>query len=119
MYDMVTDFFGTAVYPVEPYLLCLTDNTTKHILEGTLKQFVPYVLTTKSLFAKRVTNAVYKCEDNKSMSGMHVKLTFTFSAMGTCMPLVCTMNGSTEREMPMGEELIHVKVPGLIFALVE
>ncbi len=25
IYDMVTDFFGSAVYPVEPYLLYLTD----------------------------------------------------------------------------------------------
>ena len=47
------------------------------------------------------------------MSGMRVKLTFTFSAMGTCMPLVCTVTGLTEREMPTGEEFIHVKVPGL------
>jgi len=78
-----------------------------------MKQFVPYVLTTKTSMAKRSTNVVYKCEDNKSMSGMRVKITFTFSAMGTCMPLVCTVIGLTEREMPTGEEFIHVKVPGL------
>ncbi len=58
-------------------------------------------------------NVVYKCEDNKSMSGMHVKLTFTFSAMCTCFPLVCTVTGLTEQEMPTGEEFLHVKVPGL------
>ena len=100
MYDMVTDYFGAAVYPVEPYLLYSTDDTTEYIFEGTMKQFVPYVLTTKTLMAKRSTNAVYKCEDNKSMSGMCVKLTITFSAMGTCMPLVCTITGLTEREIP-------------------
>ncbi len=33
--------------------------------------------------------------------------------MGTCFPLVCTVTGSTEREMPTGQEFIHVKVPGL------
>jgi hypothetical protein len=58
-------------------------------------------------------HAVYKCEDDKSMSGMHSKLTFTFSAMGTCFPLVCTVTGLSEREMPAGKEFIHVKVPGL------
>jgi hypothetical protein len=47
------------------------------------------------------------------MSGMRVKVTFTFSAMGTCFPLVCTVTGLTEREMPTGKEFIHVKVPGL------
>jgi hypothetical protein len=87
----------TLVYPVEPYLLYLTDNTTEYTFEGTIKQFVPYVLTTKTSIAKGSTNAVFKCEDNKSMSVMHVKLTFTFSAMGTCMPLVCTLTGLTER----------------------
>ncbi len=33
--------------------------------------------------------------------------------MGTCFPLVCTVTGLTEREMPTGKEFIHVKVPGL------
>jgi hypothetical protein len=47
------------------------------------------------------------------MSGMRVKLTFTFSAMGTCFSLVCTVSGLTEREMLMGEEFIHIRVPGL------
>jgi hypothetical protein len=89
MYEMVTDFFGTAVYPGEPYLLYLADNTTECIFEGTLKQFVPYVLTTKSLIAKRGTNAVCKCEDNKSMSGMHIKLTFIFSAQRDFCAFTC------------------------------
>jgi hypothetical protein len=113
LYDMVIDFFGTAVYPVELYLLYSTDDTTEYIFEGTQKKFVPYVLTTKSSTSKRGTNAVYKCEDNKSMSGMHVKLTFTFSAMGTCFPLVYSVTGLTKREMPTGKEFIHVKGPGL------
>ncbi len=29
LYNMVTDFFGASVYPVEPYLLYLTDDTTE------------------------------------------------------------------------------------------
>jgi hypothetical protein len=52
LYDMVTDFFGASVYPVEPYLLYLTDNTTEYIFEGTHEKFVPYVLTTKSSISK-------------------------------------------------------------------
>jgi len=69
---MATDYFGAAVYPIEPYLLYSTDDTTEYILEGTMKQFVLYVLTTKTSMAKRSTNAVCKWEDNKSLSGMHV-----------------------------------------------
>jgi hypothetical protein len=113
MHDMVTDYFGSAVYPVEPYLVYSTDDTTEYIFEGTKQAFVPYVLTSTSSVSKHCTNALYKCKDNQSMSEMQVKLTFTFSAMGTCFPLVCTITGLTEREMPTGEEFIQVKVPGL------
>ena len=47
------------------------------------------------------------------MSGMRVKLTFTFSAAGTCFPLVVTVAGLSERELPNGEDFVHVEVPGL------
>jgi hypothetical protein len=113
LYNMVTDFFGASFFSVEPYLLYLTDNTTEYIFEGAQKKFVPNFLTTKSSISKQGTNVVYKCKDNKLMSGMHVKLTFTFSAMGTCFPLACTVTGLTERKMLTGEEFLHVKVPGL------
>jgi hypothetical protein len=73
---MVTDFFGASVDPVEPYLLYSTDDTTEYIFEGTQKKFVPYILTTKSSISEQGMNAVYKWEDNKSMSGMHVRRTF-------------------------------------------
>jgi hypothetical protein len=60
---------------------------------------------------KRGTHVVYKCEANKSMSGMRVKLTFTLSAMGTCTHLY--HEWFNRERMSMGEEIIHVKVPGL------
>jgi hypothetical protein len=66
-----------------------------------------------SSVSKCGTNVLYKCKDNQSMSGTQVKLTFTFSAMGTCFLLVCTISGLTKREMPTGQEFIHVNVPGL------
>ncbi len=97
----------------EPWLLYSTDDTTEYIYDGTKKAYVPYVLTTGTSITKQGTHAVYKCEDDKSMSGMCVKMTFTFSAMGTCFPLVCTDTGLTEREMSTGNKFIHVKVPGL------
>jgi hypothetical protein len=113
LYNIVTDFFGTQVFPVQPWLLYSTDDTTEYIYDGTEKAYVPSVLTTGSSISKRGTNDVYKHEDKKLMSGMRAKLTFTFSAMGTCFPLVCTVTGLTEREMPTGKEFIHVKVPDL------
>ncbi len=60
MYDIVTDYFGSAVYPVKPYLLYSTDDTTEYIFEGTKQAFVPYVLTSTSSVSKHGTNALYK-----------------------------------------------------------
>lgn len=37
--------------------------------------------------------------------------------MGACFPLVCTVIGLTEREMPTGKEFIHVKVPDLCLCI--
>jgi hypothetical protein len=46
------------------------------------------------------------------MSGMQVKLTFTFTAMGNCFPLVVIMTGLTEHELS-GQDFVHVEIPGL------
>ena len=61
---------------------------------------------------KRGTNALYRVQDCKSMNGMRVKLTFTFTAMGNCFPLVVTVTGLTKWEMS-GKDFVHVKIPGL------
>jgi hypothetical protein len=45
------------------------------------------------------------------MNGMHVKLTFTFTALGNCFPLVVNVAGLTEKEMPR-KEFVHVRIPG-------
>ena len=47
------------------------------------------------------------------MNGMRVKITFTFSALGKVMPLVVTVSGLSEREMPEGKDFIDVKIPNL------
>ena len=62
---------------------------------------------------KKGTNAIYRPEDSKAMNGMRVKLTFSFTAMGNCFPVTVTVSGLTEKEMPPGEEFIHVEIPGL------
>ncbi len=43
---------------------------------------------------------------------MQVKLTFTFTAMGNCFPLVVTVTGLTEQELS-GHDFVHVEIPGL------
>ncbi len=77
MYDMVTDFFGSAVNPVEPYLLYSTDDTTEYIFERTKQAFVPYVLTSTSSAQQwaHLPNCLYRYwfnrERNANWTGVH------------------------------------------------
>jgi len=67
---------------------------------------------TKSLIMKRGTNELYRVQDCKSMNGMRMKLTFTFTAMGNCFPLVVTVTGLTKWEMSE-KDFVHVEISGL------
>ena len=72
-----------------------------------------HALASKASIRKRGTNAVYNTNDDNAMNGMRVKFTFTFSGLGNVMPIVVTVSGLTEREMPNGLDFIDAKVPGL------
>lgn len=54
----------------------------------------------------------YQLDNNKSMKGMRVKLTFTFSGGGTSAPQFITVTGMTKRELPEDTSLLF-KVKGL------
>lgn len=112
MMDMMSRVFGCLVYPVRPEYIFSSDEATEYIYEGTKTKTDQSVLTSKMSIAKRATSSLFRVQNDKSMNGMRVKLTFTVSAIGTCMPLVCTVAGLTERVMPNGDEFIHVKIPG-------
>ena len=47
------------------------------------------------------------------MNDMQVKLTFSFTAGGNSLPIAVTVSGLTKKEMPSGEDFIHVKIPGM------
>ncbi len=55
---------------------------------------------------------MYRVEDSKSMNGLQVKLTFTFTAMGNRFSMVVTVAGLTEKEMPQ-KDFVHVQILGL------
>jgi hypothetical protein len=61
---------------------------------------------------KQGTNVLYQVQDSKSMSGIRVKFTFTFTTMGNCFPLFVTKAGLTEWEMSQ-QAFMHVEIPGL------
>ena len=111
--DAVSALWGTHIVPVHPELIISTDDTTEYIFEGTKDVAPKFVLATKSSILKRGTNAIYLPEDNKTMNGMQVKLTFSFTAGGNSFPVAVTVSGLTKKEMPPGEDFIHVEIPGM------
>ena len=76
-----------------PEYIFSTDDTTEYIFDGAKDKGSKFLLATKSSIKKRGTSAIYTLDESKSMNGMRVKLTFTFSAMGNCFPLVVTVTG--------------------------
>jgi hypothetical protein len=110
--NLVSDACGTSVFPLLPKLIVSTDDTTEYIFEGVKEAQPTFVLATKSLIMKRTTNSLYHVKDCKSMSSMQVKLTFIFTAMGNCFPLVVTVTGLTEQELSR-QDFVHIEIPGL------
>ena len=54
----------------------------------------------------------YQSDDSNMMNGMRVKLTFTFSAIGTCALIFISISGLTPKELPK-EACIILQVEGL------
>jgi hypothetical protein len=67
----------------------------------------------KSSILMKGTNAIYQLEYSKTMNGTQVKLTFSFTAMGNYFLVIVTVLGLTKKEMPPGEDFIHLEIPGL------
>ena len=66
---------GTSVFPVLPELIVSTDDMTEYIFEGTRDKETQFVLATKSSIMKWGSNALYRVQNSKSMSGMRVRRT--------------------------------------------
>ena len=111
--DAVSASWGTHIVPVRPELIISTDDTTEYIFEGTKDVAPKFVLATKSSILKSGTNAIYRPEDSKAMNGMRVKLTFSFTAGGNSFLVAVTVTGLTKKEMPPGEDFIHVEIQGM------
>ncbi|EJK46578.1 hypothetical protein THAOC_34754 [Thalassiosira oceanica] len=110
--DMVSIAWGCPVFPVDPRFLFSTDDTTEYTFEGVKGDEHQFVLTSTASAAKRGTSSVYTTDTSNAFKGMRVKLTFTFSGLGTCLPLVATVAGLTEHEMPDTDFKV-VKIPDL------
>ena len=112
MYDMVTEARGTAVYPVEPYNLWSINDTTCYTFSGLSLLTKESKLVTKESVRASGSESIWQLDENHSMKGMRVCMTFAFSAVGTCMPVVVCVSGLSENELP-GTDFLVLEVPGL------
>ena len=85
---------------VKPQYTLSTDDTVVYIFEGRVKKKEKFRLVSRRSKKSAGTNSIYTFDESNAMRGMRVKLTFTFSAVGTSAPLLVSVVGLTERELP-------------------
>ena len=71
-----------------------------------------FCLATKKSCLNKGTNLEYNVDKSNHMNGMIVKLSWTLSGGGACAPLLVTVTGLNDRELPSGDMLV-VQVAGL------
>ena len=89
-----------------------TDDTVNYIYEGKGKENDSFRLVASKSVAKAGTRSKYKVDKSKNMSGMRVKLTYTFTGSGVMAPIFVTVLGLTRREMP-NHHCIAMDIEGL------
>jgi len=112
LYNYVTEIRGCPQYPVKPWLIFSTDDTKPYIFEGTSVVCDKAKLVTSESVTSSNTMSCFRLDDGSSMKGMRVDMTFSFSAAGTCLPVVVTVSGLSEQELP-GTDFLDLEVPGL------
>lgn len=114
LYNLASKALGDLpVRPVKPELIFSTDDTTVFIYEGKQNKKDKWSMVTKSSLAGSGTKSCYSLDDGSNMNGLRIKMTFTFSAAGTCAPLFFSVCGLTEQELPGESGFLHIEVPGL------
>ena len=102
-----------SIIPIIPTMCYSTDDTTDYIYEcyGNNRKGTFRLVSNKSL-KNAGSRSRYTIDNSKSMNGLRVKLTYTFSAAGTMAPIFISVLGLTERELPE-DERIALKIEGL------
>jgi hypothetical protein len=86
-YDLVTKARRGPVLPVKPQLIFSTDEQTEFVYVGSKTKPDEFRLVSKKSHQDRGTKSIYNLDNGKDMTGIRVKLTWTFNAIGRCAPL--------------------------------
>ena len=112
MYNIVSEARGTAVFPVKPQNIWYIDDTTAYTFSGFSSLNDKENLVTKSSVKASGSDLIWQLDENYSMKGMIVNMTFVFSGAGTCSPVVVCVSGLTESEIPR-TKFLDLEIPGL------
>ena len=102
LFNMVTKFYGKTVpiLAVIPEYVFSTDNTVQFIHEGKGDTKDVFRLVGSNSIKTSGTRSKYKFDDCKNMNGLRVKLTYTFTSIGTMAPIFISVLVLNERELP-------------------
>ena len=84
-----------------------SDDTGVYIFEGKRVKENSYRLFPKKFIDRAGYITKYKVEDTHAMKGVRLRTSFTFSAAGTCSPLLITVMRLNDREMTRKKALIR------------
>ena len=113
MYKIIRESYGNFnILLIKPQYIFSTDDTVVYIFEGCAEDNDKFTLVSKKLLKYCGNQSKYTLPNNCMMQGMRVKLTFSFSTVGTCAPLFITVTGLNERNFG-GKKHILVRVKGL------
>ena len=113
LYNMISSYYkNLPIFPIKPQYIFSTDDTVIYTFEGLGTKEEKFRLVSVKSKNNAGKHSVYKLDNSKAMSGLRVKLTFTFSALGACAPLFVSITGLSERELPSSPCII-LKIEGL------
>ena len=115
---MMQDYYGPGVNlrPVHPAYITSTDDTVQYVFDGEKTGKDAFALVGATSNSGRHTRSHYLPENSKCMSGLRVKLTYTFTATGLQAPVFVTVSGLTETELPVETcptGILHLDIEGL------
>ena len=106
LYDAVVEARGTPVVPVKRSNIWSIDDTTVYHFAGLSSLNNKSKLVTKESVKASGSESIFQLDDNNSMTGMRVSLTFAFSGEGTSLAIVACVSGLTEHELRKSGESI-------------
>eukprot|EP00978_Attheya_sp_CCMP212_P042288 scaffold255283_cov67-Attheya_sp.AAC.1 len=121
LYSMLKAFHGQDVplRSVKPYFILSTDDTVSYVFEGKGEEQDAFVLVGMHSNQDKHTRSQYHIDNSKKMSGLRVKLTYTFTATGLMAPVFVTVSGLTAAELPVEtcpSGILALEIEGLMVA---